>query len=208
MSRTYIKSMVGWSLAIALLMPMACLGAERPFSAPLPAACAPTRPPGTLHARQRAAAANAPLAMPPARGRGRQPHGAGRAGRARRLGALRQGRRRHHRRAGSGASMPPSRTDRACFKLIKEEKSAGADLGAAGRQLYRACRLRARHRGQAGDAARRPTVHEIFESAGRRPADRRPRRQRAHPAGPDLVRRLQRQPVRAGRPPADRRARA
>ena len=55
---------------------------------------------------------------------------------------------------------------------------AGAHAGAAGRQLRRACRLRARHRGQAGDLERADRARAV-RSAGRRPAHGRPRRRRA-----------------------------
>ncbi len=40
------------------------------------------------------------------------------------------------------------------FHLVKEDKAAVAAAGAAGRRLYRACRFRAGHGGQAGDPAR------------------------------------------------------
>ncbi len=91
------------------------------------------------------------------------------------------------------------------YRLVKEEKAVPAPtLGAAGRQLHRACRLRAGHRGPAGDLAG-PDRAAGVRSPGRRAANGRtgwrcPRARRT-----DFIRCLQRQPVRWRRTSADRR---
>ena len=94
------------------------------------------------------------------------------------------------------------------FQLVKEDKKPAPTAGAAGRRLYRACRLRARHRGQAGDAARADRARGVRSAGRRRCAWRarsatcafRPSRSRSTSsrAASSSQRR---------RPPADRRAR-
>ena len=108
-----------------------------------------------------------PLAAPRATAPTVGADGAGRAGRARAPRALRQGRAADQRRPALAHLCRQARRRPANFQLVKEDKSPGADLRAAGRRLHRACRLRARHRGQAGDAcAGRPCARiSIFRPA-------------------------------------------
>ena len=69
-----------------------------------------------------------------------------------------------------------------------------ADLRAAAGQLCRSRELGSRQRGQGRAIARRDGARSLRNSRRRHPA-RRPRRRRAHPERPDIVRCFQRQPV-------------
>ena len=158
-------------------------------------AAARRRRPGAEPAGKRSRCSGADADACPA-GTGRA-HRAGRSRRALRDRPLWTRPAADHRRADlAGLSRPPGPGRR--VSAVEGGPVGSPGLRAAARRLCRACQLRARERRQAGAAALGNGPRAV-RTAGRRTARRRPGRRCAHPGGPDFVRNLQGQPVRAGR---------